>query len=179
MFMEYVMKAITARRSVRSFRQRTVPQDKVEKLLEAAAAAPSGKNSQPWCFAAIDEQQMIFDLASLMRRSRFIELASLVIAVYKCESRCYAEAKDNMAIGAAIENMLLCAEEAGLAACWVCENIEDAERYLAKRFRTNGCILMSLVAIGYRDNSLSEERRPAPRKRPAELLEKRRAWDEL
>lgn len=77
-----------------------------------------------------------------MRRSRFIELAPCVIAVYKCESRCYAQAKDDMAIGAAIENLLLCAGEAGLASCWVCENIETAERYLAKRFKTTGCILM-------------------------------------
>lgn len=169
--MEYVTNAVMARRSVRCFQQRAVPAEKIEKLLLAAASAPSGKNSQPWCFAVLDERRMILDLAGFMRRSRFIELAPCVIAVYKCESRCYAQAKDDMAVGAASENLLLCAGEAGLASCWICENIEAVERYLAKRFKTTGCILMALIALGYRGPD--DERRPAPSKRPVQLLEKK------
>ena len=40
--------AITSRRSVRAFLPRPVPRSEIEALLEVAARAPSGTNTQPW-----------------------------------------------------------------------------------------------------------------------------------
>ncbi|WP_299358606.1 nitroreductase [uncultured Paracoccus sp.] len=45
---EIVLRAVTERRSVRAFRPEPVPRDTVERILRAAARAPSGTNIQPW-----------------------------------------------------------------------------------------------------------------------------------
>jgi nitroreductase len=43
-----VYEAVRTRRSVRGFTDRPVPVDVLERVLSAAAWAPSGSNIQPW-----------------------------------------------------------------------------------------------------------------------------------
>jgi nitroreductase len=45
---EIVLDAIASRRSVRAFRPDPVPREAIERILTAAARAPSGTNMQPW-----------------------------------------------------------------------------------------------------------------------------------
>ncbi len=45
---EYVIEAITSRRSVRGFKPDPVPREMIEHLLAVASRAPSGTNMQPW-----------------------------------------------------------------------------------------------------------------------------------
>ncbi|MFM7971334.1 MAG: nitroreductase family protein, partial [Betaproteobacteria bacterium] len=40
--------AIVSRRSVRAYRQQPVPRELIERILNLAARAPSGTNTQPW-----------------------------------------------------------------------------------------------------------------------------------
>jgi nitroreductase len=44
----HVLEALATRRSVRAFRPDPVPREAVERILRAAAQAPSGSNIQPW-----------------------------------------------------------------------------------------------------------------------------------
>ncbi|MCM5569756.1 nitroreductase [Burkholderiaceae bacterium FT117] len=44
----YVDAAITGRRSIRAYLDKPVPKEVVEDILEVAARAPSGTNTQPW-----------------------------------------------------------------------------------------------------------------------------------
>jgi len=44
----YVDEAITGRRSIRAYLDKPVPKEVVEDILEVAARAPSGTNTQPW-----------------------------------------------------------------------------------------------------------------------------------
>ena len=51
-----------SRRSVRSFSDKTVPQDIIENCVRAAGTAPSGANHQPWffgCVGSIEKKQEI------------------------------------------------------------------------------------------------------------------------
>jgi len=43
-----VYEAVTSRRAVRGFTDRPVPREVLERVLSAAAWAPSGSNLQPW-----------------------------------------------------------------------------------------------------------------------------------
>jgi nitroreductase len=45
-----LLEIIKNRRSMRSYKKRDLPQDIIEKLLEAARWAPSGGNVQSWAF---------------------------------------------------------------------------------------------------------------------------------
>jgi nitroreductase len=52
-------KAIMERRSVRTFRDRPVEPEKIEKLCNAAIWAPTGGNSQPWLFIPVTKQETV------------------------------------------------------------------------------------------------------------------------
>ena len=49
---------VKARRSVRRFKPDPIPDEDVEKIIEAARWAPSGANSQPWEFIVIKEKDL-------------------------------------------------------------------------------------------------------------------------
>ena len=51
------LEAIATRRSNRQFRADPIPQDVLEKILNAAIMAPSGKNRQPWRFVVVREDK--------------------------------------------------------------------------------------------------------------------------
>ena len=49
--------ALITRRSVRRFLSKTVSKEKIEKILEGAAFAPSGHNIQPWHVYVVEGQK--------------------------------------------------------------------------------------------------------------------------
>jgi coenzyme F420-0:L-glutamate ligase/coenzyme F420-1:gamma-L-glutamate ligase len=53
MSMEEIYNLIRNRRAIRSYEDRTVPEELLERLLEAAIWAPSAHNRQPWRFAVL------------------------------------------------------------------------------------------------------------------------------
>ena len=171
--MEPILHTITLRHSTRAYAEKPIADTLADKLLSAAVCAPSGKNSQPWNFAVIHTKEIISQLARCMGYSRFIATAPCVIAVYKVHARCYDNTKDDMAIGAAIQNLLLCAHAEGLGTCWVGENMEGVSEILSQYYATDGCTLMSLVAVGYPDHTHGEEWYSAPVRNPIYRMRRR------
>ena len=57
MVYEDFLALIKKRRSIRSFRTDPVPDESVDKIIEAARYAPSGANSQPWEFIVVKDQE--------------------------------------------------------------------------------------------------------------------------
>jgi nitroreductase len=53
---ESLLDLVKTRRSIRAFTNQPVPDEAVEKVIEAARWAPSGANSQPWEFIVIRDQ---------------------------------------------------------------------------------------------------------------------------
>ena len=51
--------AIHTRRSIRTYLDRPVPEELIEKLLAAAMQAPSARNQQPWQFIVIDDRAIL------------------------------------------------------------------------------------------------------------------------
>jgi iodotyrosine deiodinase len=47
---------LNLRRSIRDFSNRDVPKEVIEKIIMAAASAPSGAHKQPWTFCAVNNQ---------------------------------------------------------------------------------------------------------------------------
>ena len=66
------MKEIFHRTSIRKFDRRPVEDEKIEKLLRAAMAAPSAGNQQPWAFFVVREK----DLLSRLAVTPFLPVAS-------------------------------------------------------------------------------------------------------
>jgi nitroreductase len=57
---------LCGRRSIRTFRNKTVPREVLEKLLEVACSAPSAKNQQPWHWIVVQEPAQVRRLAEMI-----------------------------------------------------------------------------------------------------------------
>lgn len=55
---EVVYNNILKRTSIRSYENKTVEKEKIEKLLRAGMAAPTAMNKQPWHFVVTDKGQL-------------------------------------------------------------------------------------------------------------------------
>ena len=55
---EGFLKLVKTRRSIRSFKPDSIPDEYVERIVEAARWAPSGANSQPWEFIVVKDKQI-------------------------------------------------------------------------------------------------------------------------
>jgi nitroreductase len=113
------LEAILTRRSIRKYRDRPVDNDTVRKLLEAAMAAPSSMNIQPWRFVVIDDRAILDRIPQLHPHAKMLKeapLAILVCADIKVQNMEGYWAQD---CSAATENILLSAHALGLGAVWL------------------------------------------------------------
>jgi len=126
---------ILERRSIRSFLPDPLPEEAVQKILQAAQRAPSAGNRQPWHFYVVRQEKLRHDLAWAAFNQEFVAQAPLVIVVcadpersasrYGARGRelyCYQDT------ASAITNILLVATELGLGSCWVGAFSEERAR---------------------------------------------------
>ena len=111
--------AIFTRRSIRKYQDRPVEDEKIEKLLRAAMAAPSAMNQQPWEFYVIKDKEKIKELAGSSPFAGFVAKAPLAIVI--CQKLGFSPAARFKDVDCAIasENLWLMAAELGLGACWI------------------------------------------------------------
>ncbi len=156
-----VEEAIRGRRSVRAFTSRKLCQEDIEKILEAAIWAPSGLNNQPWKFKVVREADSKQKLSQFTKYGQVVREAAVLICVFLDTGASYHREKDIMAVGAALQNMLLQAYELGIGSCWLGEIMNQKEalqRYLAV---PAGLDFMAAVALGYPAGSVPEGERRA------------------
>ena len=70
---ERIMKifdGIISRRSVRLYNPKAIEVENINKVIEAATWAPSGKNGQPWKFKVTTEKNIIEEISKLSVKSK-------------------------------------------------------------------------------------------------------------
>lgn len=144
-----ILEIIKTRRSIRRFLDRTIPDDLVEKILEAGRWAPSGLNNQPWRFAVVADPGLKEGLSKLTRYSRIVQGAGVLIPVFLNNAESYHRIKDAQAIGACLQNMLLEAHSMGLGAVWLGEIIKSDREIRNLLGLGDELELMAVLAIGY------------------------------
>jgi nitroreductase len=107
---------IKKRRSIRKYTADPVSDDAVRKLLEAAMAAPSADNLQPWEFVVVQDADLRQQLARTHPWSKMCTDAPVVFVVCAEERRASHWVED---ASAATENLLLAAAGLDLGAVWV------------------------------------------------------------
>ena len=123
-----VYNLIKKRRSIRSFLKKEIPASHIKKILESASWAPSGLNNQPWRFVILRNKSIKYKLSKLTKYSYIINRANCVILVFLDINNSYNRTKDIQAIGACIQNMLLCSCELGIATCWLGEILNKRKK---------------------------------------------------
>lgn len=160
-----VLEAIKERRSIRAYTDEEVSERDVERLIEAARWAPSAGNIQPWAFVVVKDVETKRKLSSAALNQTLIQEAPVVIVV------CADLIRSSSGYGsrgvhlysiqdtaAATENILLAAQELGLATCWVGAFRENEVAKAVKAPRNLRPVAM--VAVGY-----PAERPATPQKR--------------
>lgn len=120
-----LLEIIKNRRSVRSFQEKEIPEEVVEKLIEALIWAPSAGNLQSRKFYFVFNQEVREKLVIAARGQNFISQAPL--AIVGCADtkaiRKYGERGENLFsicdVSASIQNLMMLAQEHGLGSCWV------------------------------------------------------------
>ena len=107
---------IKKRRSIRNYTDQAVSDSDVKQLLEAAMAAPSADNLQPWEFIVVRDEQLRQRLSETHPWSDMCRGAPVVFAVCAHERRSSHWVED---ASAATENLLLAAAGRDLGAVWV------------------------------------------------------------
>jgi len=150
-----VFEAIRTRKSIRKFRPKPIPDEKLEMILEAGRLAPSAGNRQPWRFVVVKDQERKKILARAADNQMFIADASVVVvALGDSEASPRWFRQDPMI---AVEHMVLAATALGYGTCWIgAFNEREVKRILRIPGRLK---VIALLPIGFPDEA------PAPRER--------------
>ena len=190
--------SIYQRRSIRKYKKGEISDEVLEKILDAARVAPSGKNRQPWKFLVYggeEKKEILKKMRAGIKRElkeplfkdskrllpdadntlRIMMSAPIVVFVLNTNGVSpmetidmdgrFTEICDSLSIGAAIENMLLRAQQFGIGSLWIgntCFAYNDMVEVIPSKGQ-----LIGAVAVGY----AAEKPYPRPRKKLEEILE--------
>ena len=153
-----------ARYSCRKFSDRPVEAEKLDRILEAAMAAPTAKNQQPWKVWVLQSGEAM-DKARSATPCHFG--APLILAVGACAPDAWVRPSDGRNFGdvdAAIvgTHIMMEAQDLGLRTTWV--GMFDAPKMKELFPEMSGYDLIALFPIGY----------PAPDAAPADRHSQRK-----
>jgi nitroreductase len=114
--------AIVTRKSIRSFHDREIPDDVMNRILEAVRLAPSASNRQEWRFVVARDAELRKQLSQACRgQTHFAQAAALIACcaetdghVMTCGEACYP-----IDVAIAVDHLTLCATAEGLGTCWI------------------------------------------------------------
>ncbi len=118
---QVVMENILSRSSVRTYEDRPVEEAKVEELLRAGMAAPSGVDHRPWHLVVVTDQALREGLAQANPYAGYVKRAPLAIVVCGDMNKAGQGRDRDLWIqdcSAVTENILLAAHGIGLGATW-------------------------------------------------------------
>ncbi len=141
------------RRSKRRFIDKEVEDEKIKKLLDAAMAAPSAHNKQPWHFVVIKDNETMDKIMDFHKYSKMLEDAPLAIAV--CGDKNAYKDFWVQDCSAATQNLLLMAEDLELGAVWL--GVYPVEQYYTKLADLlelpDNIVPLNVVAVGYSERA--------------------------
>jgi nitroreductase len=157
---------IRSRRSIYDFEPRPVGRELVEQALQAATWAPNRGLTQPWRFVIVEPAAAAVPAADERTAAAAAQAPLAVAVLQRPAPDPSTHDADRLAVGAAIQNLLLCAWDAGLGSLWVDGGLAD-RRSLAAEAEED---IAALVLLGYPE-SVPPVRH---RRRAAELTDWRR-----
>lgn len=112
-----LFQAIHTRRSIRSYTDQEVSEEDIEKILEAAMAAPSAGNQQPWNFIVIRDKEKLAAIPEIHPHARMVKQAQVAILVCgRIDGKWPTFWSQDCS--AASQNILLAARGLGLGSVW-------------------------------------------------------------
>jgi nitroreductase len=166
--------AIRARRNVRSYEDRPIPAEHLERILEAGRRAPSSMNDQPWDLVACTERETLRELAATWRYSEHVagSAATIVLVAPYTQDR---DERDWIFydLGQATMQMMVTAADLGIGSSHAGIGDQDLARRVLGVPADRLCV--GMVAFGYpADRPLRPIERP--NRRPPDEVIHRERW---
>jgi len=145
---------IIKRRTIRKFKQVSIPEDLLKKMINVAQLSPSGANLQPLEFIVVNQKEMLEKVFSTTRWAAYLSpkgtpkegerpVAYIVVLI----NRTIKSNGGEHDCGAAIMSMILTALEKDVASCWI-GSIERDKLQSVLSIPSNFDI-DSILALGY------------------------------
>ncbi len=172
---------IRSRRSCRVFSPHPVPREKLERVVEAATWAPSGKNRQNWRIFVVagearerlreiaersfagqeDSLRQLYQERIVAFTQRFFATlgGAPVVLVFYSEPTREGAFVDVQSVAAAVENALLAAAHEGLQGCWMTAPVL-LKKEVDELLGVEGMDLVAVVPVG-----IPAKQAPAPPRR--------------
>jgi nitroreductase len=151
--MNPTLKPIFARRSVRKFQKKEVPDNLVTDLLEAGMAAPSACAKDPWQFIVVRDAATRARLTEALPNGQMLKESPVGIVVCGDLGRAHDKQLSYLLqdCSAAIENLLLAASMLGLGAVWLgVHPREERIAHVRKMFNLPESIVpVAAIAVGW------------------------------
>ncbi len=147
------METINIRRSIRSFTDKKVESEKIEKLLRAAMQAPSAGNQQPWEFVVVQNEEVKEKLSTISPYAKPIKNAPLAIVLVEKTTGLNFPENSTQDMGACAQNILLEVVELGLGAVWLGVKPDEARMDIVSKTLNlpENISPFAVIAVGYSD----------------------------
>jgi len=161
-----IFEAIKKRRSVRSYLDKPIEEEKLNAILEAGRLAPSASNRQEWRFVIVKNREVRKKLGEAANEQSFVGEAPIVIVacavtdghVMSCGQLCYP-----IDVAIALDHISLAAVEQGLGTCWIGAFNESKVKEILgipKKVR-----VVELMPLGYPAARMEREKNRLPFKK--------------
>lgn len=156
-----VFEAINARYSVRSYQDKPVEDEKLNRVLEAGRTAPSARNRQQWRFVVVRDPEQRKALVEASEQ-QWMSSAPVIIAVVGLtpDQKMFCEVPtDPVDCAIAIDHMTLAAVAEALGTCWVGHFKQDQTRKVLSV--PESAWIIELLPLGYpADKPKGKDRKP-------------------
>ena len=160
--------ALRARRNVREFTDQPVPDEALDRILDAGRRAPSASNWQPWDFVLVTDRAQLAELAKVWQHAQHVARAAAAIAIVAPEPKDDRQsALIQYDLGQATYAMTVAAADLGIGTGHAAAADQDQAK--AVLGFPEGRFLAYLLAVGY------------PSDKPLAVIERlnRRPFDEV
>lgn len=160
--------ALRARRNVRTYEDRAIPGDDLDRILEAARRTPSSMNQQAWDFVVVTDRDRLQQLARVWRYAAHVARSAATIALFVPASDDRDE-RDTFQydVGQVTMSIMLAATDLGIGSGHASVGDQALVRSILGVPEDRECAI--LIALGY-----PAERRLEPMTHP-----NRRAFDDV
>jgi len=145
-------KVIRTRRSVRSYKPDPVPEEVLNRVLEAVRIAPSGSNRQPWKFIIVKDEELKKQMVAACRNQSFVAEAPLIIVacgynIHWNRGGYMGDMSMLVDVSIAFTHLILSARAEGLGTCWIGSfNNEEVKKILNVPEDAN---VVAITPLGY------------------------------
>ena len=115
---------IKKRKSIRKYKPDPIPDDVLNRILDAGRIAPSAKNYQPWHFIVIKDPEVKKRVAEASRGQHWMADADVIVCGCALMDVAWGRMGGYMSsfavdLSIALEHMILAAANEGLGTCWI------------------------------------------------------------